>query len=614
MPAFVPEYVNPSLDYNVFYRLRNRYLVALSAIAILIITTSSLIKSFQKKQLYDSRVVNVAGRQRMLSQKLTKECLLLSLTDNRLERIQLKKNIDSTLSLWAQSHQGLIHGDSSLGLPKKNSEVVDSMFHSIQGYYSQMVFSAKTILFSLNQDADVSWEELEPHVIRIRDNESKFLKGMDDIVFQYDLEARNKVGDLMTIELLLMFISLVILLFELIFIFAPVGRYVRRIIADLIDSEAVERKMNKELKRTYEELENSQNELKSVYYSVDEAIMFARVGFEGEIKFISEKFYHYLNLKKPPIDDNLFTLLRSQELKGELLSKILKPVLAGQLWSNEVKVMETQLGVSWLMMTVVPVPNEKKEISEIVVVCTDINDRKIAQQKLNKAAKERHRRQIEQQKLKAALLLEGQETERRRLARELHDGVGQLLTGLKFQLESMKANPSMLTQEKVATVNDITAGLIKEVRKVSHNLTPTVLSDYGFVAAIEELVKDLNRHTGSEIQFENITSYSSRLNKYIEVNLYRIIQEALTNAIKYSEAENILVSLSDAGSLLQIIIEDDGIGFDEDEGDVVSDIKTINGHGLINMRERARLINAELSIESSHGKGTTIRIELPGKL
>lgn len=613
MPGFIPEYVDPSLDYNVFYRLRKRYLFALSAIAILIISTSTLIKGFQKKQLFDSRVVNVAGRQRMLSQKLTKECVLLSLSPDRNKRVVIRNHIDSTLVLWINSHEGLIHGDSAMGLPKINSKIIDSMFVSIVEYYSKIVSSTNTILHELHKDPTVDWEILNPHVQRIMDNEPKFLHGMDNIVFQYDYEAKNKVNDLMSIELLLMFISLVILVFELIFIFAPTGRYVRRIIAELIDSETIEKNMNKELKRTYKKLEKSQKELKAVYYSVDEAIMFARVDLKGQIKFISEKFYHYLSFETPPVGQNIFMILRSQELSGDLLSKILKPVMSGQLWSNEVKVMETQLGISWLMMTIVPVPDENMEISEIVVVCTDINERKIVQQKLNRAAKERHKKQIEQQKLKAALLLEGQETERRRIAREIHDGIGQILTGLKFQLESMKANPELLTQSKISMVNDITANLIKEVRKASHNLTPTVLSDYGIVAAIDTLVKDLNSHTGSEIQFKNSTNFSKRLNKYIEANLYRIIQEALTNAVKYSEADHIRVSLMEEKSLLKILIEDDGVGFEDEGQEVVSDIKSLSGHGILNMRERARLINAGFFLESARSKGTTISIELSTK-
>lgn len=614
MPAFVPEYVDPSLDYNVFNRLRTRYLIALTSIAVLIITTSTLIKNFQKKQLYDSRIVNVAGRQRMLSQKLSKECLLVYMTRNAEERLALKEKIDSTLDLWVTSHHGLMYGDSVQSLPNWNSVEIDSMFASIEDQFMQMVFSANAITNILNKNPLARHEILEPHLNRILANEPKFLTGMDNIVFQYDYEARQKVNKLMSIELILMCISLLILVFELIFIFTPIGRYIRRIIAELIDSEAIEKKMNKELKRTYRELEQSQNELRDLYYSVDEAIMYARVDLIGKINFISEKFYHYLNMEQPPLGKNIFTLLRSHELSGELLDKILKPVKKGELWSNEVKVMETQLGVSWLMMTIVPVPDERKEIKQIVIVCTDINDRKIAQQKLNKATKERHKKQIEQQKLKAALLLEGQETERRRIAREIHDGIGQLITGLKFQLETMKANASALTPEKIATVSDITANLIKEVRRVSHNLTPTVLSDYGFVTAIETLVKDLNKHTGSEIKFENITKFSGRLRKYIEVNLYRIIQEALTNAVKYSQADNIQVSLAEDNNLIQIIIEDDGIGFDEHEDTPEADIQALTGHGIINMRERARLINAGFFIDTRQGKGTTIKIEVISKI
>jgi PAS domain S-box-containing protein len=612
MTRFIPEYVDDSLDLKIFNKLRIRYLIALMAIAVAIISSELLVKNFLGKQLFDSRIVNVAGRQRMLSQKISKEVLLIfSETDAAKLEVHLN-NMRSSLELWIQSHKGLQHGDSLLGLPAWNSSVVDSMFQVIKPHYDTMVVSTR---YLLAQDPAVLANNkslFERHFKTILSHESFFLEGMDNIVFQYDAEAKRKVKRLIYTEILLLVAALMILIFELIFIFTPIARYIRNIVADLIDSEEKEKKLNKELRKLYDSLEASQQELNELYYAVDQAIMFARTDSTGRITFLSDKFKSQLGYTRTPLGKNLFQLMRLQQITGEDLLRTINMDKGRSLWKNEVLTLDSTHKESWLMMTVVPVPNQQDNTHQLVVVGTDINERKQTEEQLKKATRERYQRQMAEQKIKSSLILEGQEKERRRISRDIHDGIGQMLTGLKFQLESMDWSQYDKSREKIGEIKALTTNIIKEVRRVSYNLAPSVLNDYGFISALNTMVQDLRNISKASITLENITNFDARLDRKMEINIFRIIQESLNNALKHARAENILISISHEENNLIIIIEDDGAGFAARKI-IVNEIGKMGGHGIFNMKERAGFLEAALDIESSPGKGTTVKLEVPYK-
>ena len=185
MPSFTPQYIDESLDRNVFNKLRIRYIVALSAIAICIIYSASLVQKHLKKQLYDSRIINVAGRQRMLSQKIAKCALLLSMDRSSQNKPAHVSELESALSLWITSHDGLLYGSDSLGLPDWNSPTIDSMFNAVEPFYLDIVNNAKPIILLESRNVSPPAGMLQPHIDAILASEPHFLKGMDKIVFQY---------------------------------------------------------------------------------------------------------------------------------------------------------------------------------------------------------------------------------------------------------------------------------------------------------------------------------------------------------------------------------------------------------------------------------------------
>ncbi|HEY0769487.1 MAG TPA: sensor histidine kinase, partial [Sphingobacteriaceae bacterium] len=211
------------------------------------------------------------------------------------------------------------------------------------------------------------------------------------------------------------------------------------------------------------------------------------------------------------------------------------------------------------------------------------------------------------------LILEGQEEERKRLAMDIHDGIGQMLTSLKFQIESLDLNKrSEESRAKLVEIQQLITQVIKEVRRVTFNLKPTVLGDYGLQAALNVFVKEIAKLSDIELTYHSDAEGTLRLPQKIENNVFRIIQEAINNAIKYSEASRIDVTLQQTDNFIVIVVKDNGKGFDEKLVEKRS-VNIESGRGFFNMYERTEYINGSLDVKSEPGNGTTITLTVPVK-
>lgn len=208
-------------------------------------------------------------------------------------------------------------------------------------------------------------------------------------------------------------------------------------------------------------------------------------------------------------------------------------------------------------------------------------------------------------------LTRGQEDERRRLARELHDDTVQSLIALdqRAQLAQMAVrHGSSQAAERLAEVRQMAAALIEEVRRVIRALRPIYLEDLGLLPAIEMLARDLETTTGLRVSFLT-TGEARRLAPEHEIALFRIVQEALNNIARHAGARAVDVSAVFEADALIVRVKDDGRGFAAPER--VSDLAAAGHYGLMGMQERADLIGARLSIQSTPGAGTTIELRLP---
>lgn len=228
-------------------------------------------------------------------------------------------------------------------------------------------------------------------------------------------------------------------------------------------------------------------------------------------------------------------------------------------------------------------------------------------------ALERSREELRRKEEIRSYLLEkviyAQEEERKRIARELHDGTSHALTSFMLGLKLLGGSGTFEEVEgRTAQLRSLVAKALEEVHDLASELRPSVLDDLGLVAALEGYTKDYVRKFHIEVDFHASGLERRRLPSQVETALYRIIQEALLNIAKHADAKNISLMLEHRGSALVGIVEDDGKGFDVDQVmESASDQKKL---GLLGMQERASLIGGQLTIESRLGGGTTIFINV----
>lgn len=228
----------------------------------------------------------------------------------------------------------------------------------------------------------------------------------------------------------------------------------------------------------------------------------------------------------------------------------------------------------------------------------------------NDITEKRHSEKIARDREILRGLVGTQERERKRIARDLHDELGQLLTGLRLKLETIRKMCS--DEEGLDKIVDEAQEIAKRVDDgvdfLAWELRPAALDDLGLHSALSKFVKEWSRYSGVNAELLVSGSKKIRLEPDVETHLYRIAQEALNNVHKHAKAKHVEVSLERRGDLVVLIVSDDGKGFDPEK-------KKKNGNsdgiGLIGMCERAEIIGGDIEVESARGKGTTIYVRVP---
>jgi len=198
------------------------------------------------------------------------------------------------------------------------------------------------------------------------------------------------------------------------------------------------------------------------------------------------------------------------------------------------------------------------------------------------------------------------EEEIKRIAYAVHDEAGQLLVAVHLALADLSRELPKAQQDQIGRVEQLLDQVEKQLRRYSHDLRPTILDDLGWLPAIRFLAKGVAKRVSIPIQIES--TVQGRLSNAVEIALYRVVQEALTNATKHSKANRVSIRVRRAGGMLCCSIRDDGSGFDVQA--VQSDRKR-RGLGLVGMQERLNAIGGTLSIDSAPGRGTKVTIRLP---
>ncbi|OIP00729.1 MAG: hypothetical protein AUJ97_07685 [Bacteroidetes bacterium CG2_30_32_10] len=225
-------------------------------------------------------------------------------------------------------------------------------------------------------------------------------------------------------------------------------------------------------------------------------------------------------------------------------------------------------------------------------VIRDISERKNVEDELKSERESR-----------LSALIDGQEMERQRFSRELHDGLGQELIAMKMKYENIINQQCGGTKDNLILLLEQFDKVIDEVRRISENLMPSILKEFGIDNALKNLSKTFTTLSEIKVHYDSIGNFD-KIDDKTKTYLYRISQEALNNIAKHSEATEVNIQLIELSGNLRLIIEDNGKGFNFTPNFVSK------GNGIYNIKERANLINALISIDSAPGKGTVITIKV----
>lgn len=227
------------------------------------------------------------------------------------------------------------------------------------------------------------------------------------------------------------------------------------------------------------------------------------------------------------------------------------------------------------------------------------NKQKLQRQRINEL-------EIEKQLAATEAVLKGEEQERTRLAKDLHDGLGGMLSGIKYSFQNMKENLIMAPENQIAFGRsmDMLDSSIKEMRRVAHNMMPEALVKFGLDIALRDFCNDINQSGVIQVVYQSSGMGRIEIDYTTAITLYRVVQELVNNIIRHSGATTAIVQISRNEGVIMLTVEDNGRGFD------ASDLKQTKGIGWSNIQSRIDFLKGKVDVQSLPGKGTSILIEL----
>jgi PAS domain S-box-containing protein len=264
---------------------------------------------------------------------------------------------------------------------------------------------------------------------------------------------------------------------------------------------------------------------------------------------------------------------------------------------------ETKLDLStlhrslWLAVTYTPVYDADRQVCGICITTLDITAEQTAEAALRMYGKQMHALSVR--------LVHAQEDERRALAHELHDEIGQLLTGLNMVLEAGTTETAQEIRARLHSAQQVVISLTSQVRQLSLNLRPSMLDDLGLVPTLHWHIRRYREQTHIAVDFKH-RELSGPIPPHIAIVAYRIVQEALTNVARYAQVATVAVQVWQSHGTLTLTIEDEGCGFD-----VTAVLQAHRSVGLVGIRERVVLLGGAFSIDAAPGEGTRLFVALP---
>jgi PAS domain S-box-containing protein len=316
---------------------------------------------------------------------------------------------------------------------------------------------------------------------------------------------------------------------------------------------------------------------------------------EARIQSINSTTSHMLKYSKNELlGENILLLFNSENSPGSLRSVKNLHEQSKMIGKQSIMLDKDGLAIP-VYVTSVVLRNGEGEAEGMVVVGHDLTEEKKNEAKIENLRKER-----------TIAVHEAQELERLRISRDLHDGLGQLLTGISYSVQKI-GEGNTIDRDFADRLQTQVNTAIQETKNLAQDLAPIVLKDFGLPAAIESLVQRTNQLQKTRFIF-NSYSFSERIDAKLEKALFRICQEAVNNIIKHSSAKEASIELYRVEDMIVLVMEDDGMGFDTDK---LVQKESSKGLGLISMQERVVSFSGDFAISSKPGRGTEIVIEIP---
>ena len=338
---------------------------------------------------------------------------------------------------------------------------------------------------------------------------------------------------------------------------------------------------DEELRR---QLKTALKQLADVKFALDESSIVAITDAKGIIQYVNDKFVEISKYSREELIGQDHRIVNSGYHDKAFMRDLWRTISRGEVWRGDIRNRAKDGTYYWVNTTIVPFLDENGRPYQYLSIRNEVTKLKQVEQEL---------------KTMMTRVIEVQEEERKRISRELHDGVGQSLFSLLIRIDRLlDDHPEMA--ELRGLRRDV-ANVMEDIRSMARELRPSVLDDLGVGPAVRTYVENYSAHYGIDVRL--VIELRGRPAIAAETTIYRVVQEALTNIAKYADVDECEVTIKETDDAVETIVRDEGAGFDPSV--------SRSGVGLFSMEERARAVGGSLVIRSAPDKGTEVRLIVP---
>lgn len=363
-------------------------------------------------------------------------------------------------------------------------------------------------------------------------------------------------------------------------------------INDRLEQQVVDR--TQELKESLEFLQRSEERLRSYLTASSDLVYQMSADWREMYALDSDNFL----MRTTSASDKWLKNYIPADEQSRVLTAVRKAILHKTIFELEHRVIMADGQIGWTHSRAMPLLDDKGEIKEWFGVASNITEKKKAEENLQQL-------KVAQQQEIVQVTLATQEEERRRIAESLHNGLGQMLYGVKISLASLSVKAAAAKPEKYEQTrqytNDLLSEAIRDTRRISHALMPSTLDEFGLQVAVTDICNQLQ----SQVRFASSVHLGNiKLDRYMELALFRILQELMMNVVNHAQASLASVTISIEEQTIRLRVKDNGKGIDPQKQDK-------DGIGLASIRSKVKLLNGDVQIKSGLSIGTEVLVSLP---